>query len=412
MEGGRYCLICFVEYTSTGTHRATALKCGHLFGSECIQKWVSTYKRAYCPTCSAPCRKTHLRTIFAAKIEAVDTEKEKELVDKYIKENELRKALELEITKLKSQIEIMKTAKQTTMQSKHVISKIHMNFACYSRIHFFPDDSLIEFDTINQFIIISCHRNGSFGLYKYLLNDFSVNSFIKFESMIRDMKISPFNDCLCLLAHGKEVSLLNVYSEAIVKQLYFEYSVSAVSFSNCNRNLIFVGDMSGNFHSYNLITNEKKTMKVCSCNIHSIVEEEGSIYLATAFGVFIKDSTDVSFRKIDIEVQGICSSMTSSDGIVLVIFRAFEHEITGVLLGQKYIIFTPEVKQFYKHNDCFFNGYIMVCDDNRNAIKVLDVNTLQMVYSYTFKEPVVGFCGDSSSLIVLTRRGVYIYNNK
>lgn len=41
---GRDCLICFEKFHSTGKHRIVSLRCGHIFGRECIEKWVAVSK--------------------------------------------------------------------------------------------------------------------------------------------------------------------------------------------------------------------------------------------------------------------------------------------------------------------------------------------------------------------------------
>jgi E3 ubiquitin-protein ligase RFWD3 len=415
MDGGSSCPICMAEYTLNGEHRAVSLKCGHLFGSECITKWMSTYKRNYCPTCLAPCRKSHIRPLFAVKIEATDVEKEKEMIDKYIKESKIRKELEIEIIKLKSQIEIMKTSsKQMQSTSKIKRSKIHMNFQKYCKIHFFPDNSIIGLDAINQAVLISCCKNGQFGLFKYSLYDFSIYSFIELGSPVKDFKISPFNDGLCLVAHGMSASLLNIYTENVVKSFNFEFSVSAIEFCILDRSIVFVADLAGWLYICNLETVAISKIKVCGENIHSIAMLDEMLYIATVFGVYLykgKNFDKVSFEKININPSCICSSITSDGVYAFAVFRDTEYNVTGALLGEKFIVFKPEAKQFFRHNDKVLNDYLMLSDDNKNSIQVLDINTLQMVFSYTFKEPIVGFCGDLSILTVLTKRGIYIYNS-
>ncbi|CAC5413882.1 E3 ubiquitin-protein ligase RFWD3 [Mytilus coruscus] len=39
-DEGNCCPICFEEWTSSGNHRLASLKCGHLFGQSCIDKWL------------------------------------------------------------------------------------------------------------------------------------------------------------------------------------------------------------------------------------------------------------------------------------------------------------------------------------------------------------------------------------
>ncbi|EDQ91100.1 uncharacterized protein MONBRDRAFT_15574 [Monosiga brevicollis MX1] len=61
------CPICFEAWTSSGDHRQVAslvaLKCGHLFGRECIERHLSNTKR--CPMCQETALPVHLRPLFA-----------------------------------------------------------------------------------------------------------------------------------------------------------------------------------------------------------------------------------------------------------------------------------------------------------------------------------------------------------
>jgi hypothetical protein len=46
------CSICMDTWTSTGRHRITSLKCGHLFGERCVRDWIRRQGRqAACPIC-------------------------------------------------------------------------------------------------------------------------------------------------------------------------------------------------------------------------------------------------------------------------------------------------------------------------------------------------------------------------
>lgn len=65
------CLICFEDYTADGLHRTVSLKCGHLFGKSCIERWIITDKNKKCPTCNAVSKATDIRTIFLGNVAVV-----------------------------------------------------------------------------------------------------------------------------------------------------------------------------------------------------------------------------------------------------------------------------------------------------------------------------------------------------
>lgn len=50
---GDSCSICFEAWTTAGEHRLSALRCGHIFGFTCIQRWLKAQgSAAKCPQVS------------------------------------------------------------------------------------------------------------------------------------------------------------------------------------------------------------------------------------------------------------------------------------------------------------------------------------------------------------------------
>eukprot|EP00039_Didymoeca_costata_P000772 m.47214 g.47214 ORF g.47214 m.47214 type:complete len:837 (-) comp10465_c0_seq1:19-2529(-) len=106
-DDGNTCSICFDEWTTAGPHRVSSLKCGHLYGKSCIEKWLKG-KGERCPQCNAKAKKADIRLIFAKKISAVDntgTEdalkrlKEEQTERERAQQAEARARIDLEIAK-------------------------------------------------------------------------------------------------------------------------------------------------------------------------------------------------------------------------------------------------------------------------------------------------------------------------
>ncbi|VDO28872.1 unnamed protein product, partial [Onchocerca flexuosa] len=98
------CSICFEAYTISGSHRIVCLKCGHLFGQSCIERWIRTEKAAKCPQCKAKARITDIRRLYVRAVKALDTtelECLKEANNAYRAEND---SLRLENERLKEKI--------------------------------------------------------------------------------------------------------------------------------------------------------------------------------------------------------------------------------------------------------------------------------------------------------------------
>lgn len=128
-DEGSMCPICFDLWTSVGDHRVCALKCGHLFGFKCINRWLSTSgNRKVCPTCKERTKYSDIRHIFASKLVAVDTS-QLECVKKQLhlmteEQNRIQgdlqrhicreKMLNQEITRLRTQLNHLKKPMTTT----------------------------------------------------------------------------------------------------------------------------------------------------------------------------------------------------------------------------------------------------------------------------------------------------------
>jgi len=68
------CIICAESYTNCGAHMLCCLKCGHMFGKSCIEKWLGKHKT--CPNCISKATKKDIRILYAASqnISVADTQ--------------------------------------------------------------------------------------------------------------------------------------------------------------------------------------------------------------------------------------------------------------------------------------------------------------------------------------------------
>ncbi|XP_059056023.1 E3 ubiquitin-protein ligase RFWD3-like [Achroia grisella] len=72
---GETCPICLDSWGNSGEHRLVALKCGHLFGSQCVERWLKAQpaKDRSCPTCKSKANVRDIRYIYARRLVAADT---------------------------------------------------------------------------------------------------------------------------------------------------------------------------------------------------------------------------------------------------------------------------------------------------------------------------------------------------
>lgn len=102
------CTICFEPFKSNGSHRVVTLHCGHLFGSECILRWLS--KSRTCPVCKKPATAENILPIFATNVVV---------------------AAEPETNRIREQLEIMKQKNKELEQKLKDVKDLGINiFYC------------------------------------------------------------------------------------------------------------------------------------------------------------------------------------------------------------------------------------------------------------------------------------------
>ncbi|XP_052797450.1 E3 ubiquitin-protein ligase RFWD3-like isoform X2 [Mya arenaria] len=103
-EEGDSCPICFDQWTTSGNHRLCSLRCGHLFGQSCIEKWLRG-QGGKCPHCNAKAKRQDIRVLYAKTIKALDTTERDRALQDLEKEREVRRRVEMEGAQLRLQFQ-------------------------------------------------------------------------------------------------------------------------------------------------------------------------------------------------------------------------------------------------------------------------------------------------------------------
>ncbi|XP_037308317.2 E3 ubiquitin-protein ligase RFWD3 [Pungitius pungitius] len=107
-EEGDVCSICFEAWTTAGEHRLSALHCGHLFGSTCIQRWlVAQGSSAKCPQCNKKAKRSDIVLLYASKLRALDNSEQETLKRSLEQEQSLRRKAELESAEYKLKLQVV-----------------------------------------------------------------------------------------------------------------------------------------------------------------------------------------------------------------------------------------------------------------------------------------------------------------
>nr|CAG6020219.1 unnamed protein product [Menidia menidia] len=105
---GDACSICFEAWTTAGEHRLSALRCGHLFGFTCIQRWLKAQGSAgKCPQCNKKAKRTDIVLLYAPKLRALDNSEQESLKKSLEQEQSLRRKAELESAQYKLKLQVV-----------------------------------------------------------------------------------------------------------------------------------------------------------------------------------------------------------------------------------------------------------------------------------------------------------------
>lgn len=105
-EEGDTCSICFEPWTNAGEHRLAALRCGHLFGFTCIDRWLRG-QGGKCPQCNKKAKRSDVVLLYARVLTAVDTSEQERLKSDLDKEQMLRRKAELESAQCRLQLQFL-----------------------------------------------------------------------------------------------------------------------------------------------------------------------------------------------------------------------------------------------------------------------------------------------------------------
>lgn len=105
---GETCSICFEAWTAAGEHRPSALRCGHLFGFTCIQRWLKAAgPAAKCPQCNKKAKRSDIVKLYVTRLRALDNSEQESLKRALEQEQSLRRKAELESAQDKLRLQVV-----------------------------------------------------------------------------------------------------------------------------------------------------------------------------------------------------------------------------------------------------------------------------------------------------------------
>jgi E3 ubiquitin-protein ligase RFWD3 len=209
------CVFCFEPFVAHGKHRVVSLKCGHLFGKSCIEKWVSS--NGTCPTCKSKARRGDIHAIFSNNLTVADNsevERLKEellalkrenvkLIEQEYRTSMLLKASGLEMEIMKKELFRLQTLqKQSRLQDQSNSIVVHpptlkrskkFSFSQSWQPYSHEKNTLkhLDYDPLHDTILVSRSSLMGNGIVKLPAENVQCRDFIPcHEKQIRAMKSS------------------------------------------------------------------------------------------------------------------------------------------------------------------------------------------------------------------------------
>lgn len=268
------CSICYEPFTSTSNHRIVSIKCGHIFGKECIERWLATKdSKRRCPKCNQTSNKNDVRVIYAKLIAAVDTTELDQTKQQLDEERKKRELLEQRVNKMELDLGMKASEniflKQQISEKDELISRFKLNasnqvesnlnqaklnslnkesFTLLQKIDLKVDGCrLIVIAEILGYIVISQSTSPSspwkgFGIRRIRLDNFGQSDFsLLHTSQIKDMALHPVDALLLTASLDKTVKLFNLFSKTTMGNFQMETTPWCVSWNKTVSNLFYVG---------------------------------------------------------------------------------------------------------------------------------------------------------------------------
>ncbi|KAG7165429.1 E3 ubiquitin-protein ligase RFWD3-like [Homarus americanus] len=278
-EDGQICPICFEPWSNSGDHHLSSLKCGHLFGYSCIDRWVKG-KGARCPQCNGKAMKKDIRVLYANALTALDTSERDRVMKDLQAERKLRKKLEFEhtktklsfnlqmqeLTKLHEELRLLKNTTAlnscsmgvTLSQSGGGNSQREMRLVMHSIFEISKDGGcrVMVFNDWLKMLLLSMPSQVAmfpgYGVKKLNMTDMKTDRFVPLhQKQIRDLAFNPAkNDLLLSVGMDKKVKLTNMSSNALVVSYTAESPLWCCCWNTDDANQFYVGTARGRVVQY------------------------------------------------------------------------------------------------------------------------------------------------------------------
>uniref|UniRef100_A0A2A4JTE8 RING-type E3 ubiquitin transferase n=1 Tax=Heliothis virescens TaxID=7102 RepID=A0A2A4JTE8_HELVI len=262
-ETGETCPICLESWGNSGEHRLVALKCGHLFGSGCVERWLKAQlaKDRSCPTCKTKAAIKDIRFIYARKLIAVDTSQITNLQKRLENAQADNHRVEMELAKTKiahrvtsAQLEeLRKTVTLQTLNGQQ--SNLKWRFALEKNLEICKDGGcrVLTYNCRTYELYVSQKSTNTifpgYGIRKVSCVDYKLGQFVHLHPKpIRDITYSQPRDLLLSVGLDSTARIVDRGIPSVTVQAGFP--LWSCAWDSIRTNEFYVGGVGGTIHQY------------------------------------------------------------------------------------------------------------------------------------------------------------------
>ncbi|XP_060082896.1 E3 ubiquitin-protein ligase RFWD3-like [Ylistrum balloti] len=275
------CPICFEEWTTSGSHRLASLRCGHLFGHSCIDKWLRG-QGGKCPQCNAKAKRQDIRLLYAKAIKAIDTSERDRALQDLEKEKEARRRCEMEaaqtrlqyqlsveecnrlkaeldrvtqtVQSLRSQASSSSLSLTQTSPTRQIKARLNGQFMLEKTIKIWEAGNCRVMDYSSSLATLVVSQPSAsplfpgFGIKKVSMMDFKTCQYLTLHTKaIRDVCFHPLVDDGMLLSASmdKTIKMTSVISNAVVQSYETPQPVWSCVWNADDHNYFYSGQSNG-----------------------------------------------------------------------------------------------------------------------------------------------------------------------
>ncbi|KAL1456383.1 hypothetical protein WDU94_001114 [Cyamophila willieti] len=277
------CNICYDSYTAVGPHRPACLKCGHIFGFSCLERWLKVScsgGNRRCPSCNKKAHVKEIRLLYCCNLRAVDNTRVHQLSNDLEQEKIQNSKYKVEISSHKIKLEILEKElirykgleKQGLLQSNNACDNVcakgpvlHLSIALVKSSGASGQGAgqvgmarSLMYDEQKK-LLLATHQNGPqnpngmFTGFGYsLINLLNVSGaplnkfFLVSPKTIRDACFHPLDsDLLLIVSLDKTAKLIDVRTGSRVYTFSTESPLWSCAWDLTNPNLFLVGGVNG-----------------------------------------------------------------------------------------------------------------------------------------------------------------------